>query len=141
MKPNWKAAIVIAIFAIVLFFLAVKNSQGEEFNLTSFEFFSGKSSLFSGTDFLARFEDEGAIIKLQGNETRVNIQYLWKLPRAFSAGITGGYFENDPWLGPEFAFNPKSYFSTFHWAGGILVKEKIRVLIRQSYFLYIMLCI
>lgn len=117
-KISLRSREVMMVLFTFLFIITFSESRSEEFKLNSFEVFSGKSSLFTGTDFILSFETDDYVLKVQGNEKRVYTRSLWKTPWSFESGLIGGYFENTFFLGPEFTFNPTtSYFSTFHQAG------------------------
>lgn len=117
MKRYMGYFVAIAIFAIApAVFAASWDLSGISTNV-------GKGAFISGFDIGVKFADttssgSGAGLNVTGNHQRVYAILGQKLlSKLFYVAVSGGAFQNMPWLGPYIEFYPTSWLKFQHWSG------------------------
>ena len=105
----------------VIFLLFVLSlSVVAQMELSSTSAFIGKSAVSNGYDIAVGFYDEEGDnhLTITGNHQRVFGTYSWNIPSIRTKSlITGGFFKNVPWIGPQLVLSPTNFITIVGWCG------------------------
>ena len=108
---------VILTLAMALMVITVPSqAQLGDYHFNKVTFTSGPGPLSSGLDMSVKLVDSTKTLQVVANDSRITLVHQWDLGMP-SVAITGGFFQNTPWIGPRLVLDWTPTISTMHWLG------------------------
>jgi hypothetical protein len=109
-----------ATLALMLLSIPCQGQIGG-FDLSKVSISTGRSSLSSGLDVTATFQNSGnKELELTGEQDQGWGVYRWKFHTPVGEvkpAVTAGVFQNAPWGGPQLIWEPTKSIMMMHWTG------------------------
>lgn len=105
---------------VIFLLFVITLSASAQMEVSSTSAFIGKSAVSNGYDIVVGFYDKQGDnhLVITGNHQRVFGTYSWNIPSIrTTALITGGFFKNTPWLGPQLVIQPTDFLTLVSWYG------------------------
>ena len=107
---------VITLAMALMVISGTAEAQLGDYHLNKVTFTSGPGPLSSGLDMSVKLIDKSRTLQVVANDNRITLIHQWDLGLP-SVALTGGFFQNTPWIGPRVVLDWTPTISTMHWLG------------------------